>query len=301
MSSDRTTALPEPGKASGSSTPLVSVLILTLNEESNLPDCLRSLDGLDSEIFVVDSGSSDNTVEIARHAGASVLGHLFENYSVQRNWAQHNAPIRSEWVLHLDADERLTPELVNEINRVLRSSPAADGFLLRKRTLFLGRWIKHGGHYPSYHLRLFRHSKGTCEDRLYDQHFLVEGALERLQNDYIDVVAANLATWVQRHVRWADLEARQMMARHPGAKTVTPAAFGNPIQKKRWLRDRLYGRAPLFVRPFLYFFYRYFLRLGFLDGKEGLLFHFLQGCWFRLLIDGRIHELRTRSISGSLD
>ena len=268
----------------------LSVVILTLNEEHNLPDCIASLAGLNCELFVVDSGSTDRTLGIAENAGANVVSHPFENYSAQRNWAQSQVPDRDGWVLHLDADERLTPELVGEINRILSEDPAADGFLLRKRTVFMGRWIKHGGHYPAYHLRLFRRSKGMCEERLYDQHFLVPGEVCKLKHDYIDVVCSDLTTWVRRHVRWADLEAREMLSASPVLNAVHPAAFGNPIQRKRWLR-RLYGGGPLFLRPLLYFAYRYFLRLGFLDGKEGLIFHFLQGCWFRFLIDARIYEI----------
>ena len=271
----------------------LSVVILTLNEEHNLPDCIASLRGLNCELFVIDSGSTDRTMGIAVNAGAHVINHPFENYSAQRNWAQNQLPDTSGWVLHLDADERLTPELVAEINHILSEDPAADGFLLRKRTVFMGRWIKHGGHYPAYHLRLFRKSKGSCEERLYDQHFLVPGEVRKLKHDYIDVVCSDLTTWVRRHVRWADLEALEMLSASLPANAVHPAAFGNPIQRKRWLR-RLYGSGPLFLRPFLYFGYRYFLRLGFLDGKEGLIFHFLQGCWFRFLIDARIYEISKR-------
>jgi glycosyltransferase involved in cell wall biosynthesis len=269
----------------------LSVVILTLNEEHNLPDCLASLTGLDCDVFVIDSGSTDRTIEIALNEGARVASHPFENYSAQRNWAQDQLPDSARWVLHLDADERLTPQLVEEIRHLLTEDPPADGFLLRKRTVFMERWIKHGGHYPSYHLRLFRKSKGFCEERLYDQHFLVSGTVRTLKHDYIDVVCSDLTTWVRRHVRWADLEARQMLSESQGDNAVKAAAFGSQIQRKRWLRQ-LYGRAPRFIRPFFYFAYRYLFRLGFLDGKEGLIFHFLQGCWFRFLIDARIDEIQ---------
>jgi glycosyltransferase involved in cell wall biosynthesis len=273
---------------------MVSAIVLTLNEQANLPDCLASLAGLDCEIFVVDSGSTDRTVAIAQAAGASVFHHGFENYSAQRNWAQDNLPLQSEWVLHLDADERLTGELAEEINRTLRQpDPEVQGYLFRKRTIFMGRWMRHGGHYPSYHLRLFRRGKGRSEDRLYDQHFLVDGQVERLHHDYLDIVASDIRTWTMRHVRWAELEARQTLAEPTALGTVVPRAFGTPIERKRWLREKVYGRAPWLLRPFLYWGYRYFVRLGFLDGMEGFLFHFLQGWWFRLLVDCRLRELRS--------
>jgi glycosyltransferase involved in cell wall biosynthesis len=299
---------------SASKIPL-SVVILTCNEEQNLPDCLKSLKGLDCEVFVVDSGSADQTVQLAKSSGAHVANHHFENYAAQRNWAQQNLPIRSDWVLHLDADERLTPELVAEISEALRAAEstahgakdkpwqadnaldAIDGFLLRKRTFFMGRWIRHGGHYPSYHLRLFRQGKGFCEERLYDQHFLVDGKIGKLKNDYLDVLTSDLNTWTQRHLRWAELEARELLFADNGNGQVRSSFFGNPIERRRWLKTGLYARSPLFIRPLAYWVYRYFLRLGFLDGKEGFIFHFLQGFWFRLLVDIKLDELRRQQRS----
>jgi glycosyltransferase involved in cell wall biosynthesis len=276
----------------------LSVVVLTYNEEANLPDCLASLAGLEAKVFIVDSGSTDRTLEIARQAGACVVQHPFEHYGAQRNWAQENLPLRTPWVLHLDADERLTPELVEEIRTVLGRAPAeVNGFLLRKRTIFMGRWMKHGGHYPAYHLRLFRVGRGRCEDRLYDQHFLVDGRVDQLRHDYIDVLTSDLQTWTMRHARWAGLEAIEMQraARHD---QVRASPIGHAIERKRWLRVGVYGRAPLFARAFGYWLYRYVLRRGFLDGTEGLIFHFLQGFWYRFLIDARIYESRRARSNG---
>lgn len=279
-------------------TPLpLAVIVLTLNEERNLPDCLASVAPLHCEIFVVDSGSQDRTCEIARAAGAQVFEHRFENYAAQRNWAQDNLSLSGEWLLHLDADERLTPELCAEIRHVFDGGNAAtlaaqDGFLLCKRTIFMGRWIKHGGHYPSYHLRLFRRHRGRCEARLYDQHFIVDGELGRLRHDYLDILCSDLDSWLARHMRWAELEARELLSESSEASQVRAQPFGNPIERKRWLKNGVYNRAPLFLRAVLYWIYRYFLRLGFLDGKEGFIFHFLQGLWFRLLVDIKIAQMR---------
>ena len=277
----------------GDGQPRVSVIVLAFNEEANLPECLASLKNLDCEVLVVDSGSTDRTREIARQAGAIVFEHPFETYGAQRNWAQNCLPLAADWVLHLDSDERLTPELVAEINRVLLNPPTeVDGFLFRKRTSFMGRWMRHGGHYPAYHMRLFRKDRGACEERLYDQHYIVRGSVRKLQHDYIDVLTSDLSVWSARHVRWAELEAREIAeCCHPGGR-VAASWFGNPIQRRRWLREGLYWRLPLFLRAFLYWFYRYFVRLGFLDGREGLIFHFLQGFWFRFLIDAKLFEMR---------
>lgn len=268
----------------------LSVVILTLNEEHSLPDCLRSLAGLECEIFVVDSGSTDATVEIARAASAAVVEHPFESYGQQRNWALDQLPLHGGWVLNLDADERLTPELAGEIAEVLGSGQGVDGYMLRRRTVFRGQWIRHGGHYPNYQLRLFRRGKGRCEDRRYDQHFLVDGALSRLRNDFIDTAAGDLESWIARHSRWAAAEAMEQTAHDDGGRRVPASLSQGPIARRRWLRDKVYGRVPLFVRPAAYFFYRYVLRLGFLDGREGFVFHCLQGFWYRFMVDALLWE-----------
>src|SRR5579862_3655051 len=173
----------------------LSVIVLAYNEEVNLPACLDSLKDLRCKVFVVDSGSTDRTLGIAEAKGAQVSHHPFDNYAAQRNWAQENLPLVGSWVLHLDSDERLTDDLVHEINRLMAHPPPdVAGFMLRKRTIFMVRWIRYGGHYPSYHLRLFRFARGRCEDRLYDQHFVVDGTIARVDHDYLDVVATNLSS-----------------------------------------------------------------------------------------------------------
>ena len=277
----------------------LNVIVLTLNEEINLPKCLDSIAPLGSDVFVVDSGSTDQTVEIAKSSGAVVVEHPFENYGAQRNWAQANLPLKSEWALHLDADEFLTPELRSSIAQALgHAKDDVNGFLLRRRTVFMGRWIKHGGHYPSYHARLYRRDKGHCEDRLYDQHFVVEGKVEKLPGDMIDTTP-DLSDWTLRHVKWAAKEAEEQMLAGTATGRLEGRLTGTPIEKKRWLRDRVYGKTPLLARPLLYFLYRYFLRLGFLDGREGLIFHFLQGFWYRFQVDAYIHEQRLREQAAS--
>ena len=277
----------------------VAAVVLTYNEERNLPECLASLAGWVDELFVVDSGSSDRTVDIAREHLAVVVQHPFEHYGAQRNWAIDHLPITAPWTLHVDADERVTSELRRSIVTALSSDDAATaGYLVSRRTMFVGRWIRHGGHYPAWHLRLVRTGAGRCEDRLYDQHFYVAGAVQKLQGDLIDTLTPDVTTFTARHLRWAALEA----AEHESPSDATGRIRGrldsmNAIERRRWLRD-WYARLPLFVRPTLYFLYRYFVRLGFLDGRAGLVFHVLQGFWFRFLVDAFILERRLRRSRG---
>jgi glycosyltransferase involved in cell wall biosynthesis len=275
----------------------ITAIVLTYNEQVNLTACLASLENWVQHIVVVDSGSTDGTVEIARAHGAEVVHHDFENYSAQRNWALNNLPINTPWVLNIDADERVSEELRTSISRQIpRADPALAGFMVARRTVFLGRWIRHGGHYPNWHLRIFRVGTGRCEDRLYDQHFLVNGRVERLSGDLIDNFTPDLATFSKRHIRWAQLEAAQA-ARGRGEWEISGRLWStDPMARRRWLRNFYGDRLPILIRPVLYFFYRYFFRLGFLDGKEGLVFHFLQGFWYRFLVDAMLFEVE-KSVS----
>jgi glycosyltransferase involved in cell wall biosynthesis len=277
----------------------ISVLVLTFNEEKNIGDCLQSCAGWAGEVIVVDSGSTDRTVTIAEQHGTRVVEHPFETYARQRNWAQEHISLAYQWVLHLDADERITPELRDSIRKFFARGDDAryNGAMFPRRTVFLGKWIRHGGHYPVFHMRLFRKDRGRCEDRIYHQHFLVPSPVTRLSGDMIDTVASDLDSFSLRHIRWAGEEAKELMAgTATGREQLTPSLTSTPMGRRRWLRNRLYARMPLFVRAFAYFLYRYIIRRGFLDGKEGLIFHFLQGCWAQFYIDAKVWERQQESI-----
>jgi glycosyltransferase involved in cell wall biosynthesis len=269
----------------------ITVIILTYNEEKNIEECLKSIHGFFEEIFIVDSFSTDKTIEIAKKYTDKIYQHEFENYSSQRNWALNNLPIRTEWVLNLDADHRVTKELIDELKEIFSKGLEKNfnGFLISRKTIFMGKWIKYGGHYPVYHAILFRKNSGRCEKRLYDQHFVVNGKLKKLKSDVIDIVADSIDKFISKHIKWAYLEAKEQMIKRE--KDIKPSLFGNPIQKRRFFRE-IYNKFPLFIRPFLYFIYRYFLRFGFLDGIEGLIFHFLHALWYRFIVDVKIYELK---------
>jgi glycosyltransferase involved in cell wall biosynthesis len=271
-----------------------SVILLTFNSEDSLPETLASVAGLTDDVHIIDSFSKDRTLEIAESFGVKVVQHPFENYGAQRNWAIDNASLRYAWQLHLDADERLTDELRLQIAALDEATPV-NGYFVPRVMHFMGRTIRHGGMYPTWHARLFRNGLGRCESRRYDQHFYCEGAMAQLQGMMIDDIRMPLTEWTARHNRWADAEVSELLSCETGGR-VQPNLRGNLVEKKRFLR-KLYNDAPLFIRPFALFFYRYFIRLGFLDGMEGFIFFVLQTFWFRFLVDAKIYELRRQQRS----
>lgn len=265
-----------------------SIVLLTYNSQLSIADTLQSVTSLSDDIHIVDSFSSDRTLEIARSFGVHVTQHAFDNYGAQRNWAITSLPLQYGWQLHLDADERLSTELLLEIAALPEDSPLSGYFLPRLMT-FLGRPIRHGGMYPTWHMRLFRAGLGLCEERRYDQHFYVTGGqTAQLKGIMIDDLRMPLTEWTARHNRWSDAETEELMEPRLEGR-VQPRLNGNPVERKRYWRG-LYNRMPLFVRPFALFFYRYFLRLGFLDGAEGFIFYVLQTFWFRFLVDAKSFE-----------
>jgi glycosyltransferase involved in cell wall biosynthesis len=289
----------------------VTVVFLAFNEEANLAGCLEGVAGWAREILIVDSGSTDGTLEIARRYGAHCFGHPFERHTRQWNWALRNLPFSYEWALCLDADQRLTPELKGEIAALLQEGnggppQGVDGYYLNRRQIFRGRWIKHGGYYPKRLLKLLRHRHAFCDDNeLLDSHFYVAGTTAVLRHDLVEDNRKedDISFWTAKHTRYAELQAREELLRREGLAqwSVRPSFFGRPEQRSLWLRQLWYRHMPLYVRPWLYYFYRYFLRLGFLDGKQGFIFHFLQALWFRLLVDIKIEELRGATSRGPGD
>jgi glycosyltransferase involved in cell wall biosynthesis len=275
----------------------LSLIVLTFNEEDNLEKCLQSVAGLCREIFVVDSGSTDGTLEIARCYGR-VEHHAFETHSLQWKWALENLPLSNDWILALDADQRLTPELAAELQNLFspgRTIEDVNGFYLNRRQIFKGQWIRHGGYYPKYLLKLFRASRVQLDPGdLVDHHFYVPGRTLKLRHDLVEDnhKENNISFWTEKHNRYARLLAQEELERRNTARTlIRPAIFGTPDQRVLWGKN-LWSRCPSYVRPCLYFVYRYFFRLGFLDGKQGFVFHFLQAFWFRLLVDINIEELK---------
>jgi len=267
----------------------ISVIVLTYNEEDTIKECLESVFPWAKEIIVVDSGSSDQTLSIVRRFTDKIFVHPFENFAQQRNWAQDNLAIANEWVFHLDADERVSRELALELADIFLGKLEADGFMMPRKTIFREKFIRFGGHYPVYQLRLFKKSKGRSELRMYDQNYIVEGKVMMLKGAIINVIEPDLRIWRKKHRRWAELEAKEVILNK--GRILNIGLLGNPIERRNWLRYKLYYEMPIFVRVFFYFFYRLFLKFGFLDGWRGLVFHFWQGLWYRLQVDLKILKL----------
>jgi glycosyltransferase involved in cell wall biosynthesis len=279
---------------------MISVIILTFNSELTIAQTLAAACKVSDDIHVVDSFSSDSTCAVATAAGAHFVQHPFEHYGAQRNWAIDNLPLKYKWQLHLDADEYLSDKLVSEINALQNDFPDnVDGYFLPRLTRFLGRDLWRGGLYPIWHMRLFRSGKGRCEDRRYDQHFLISGRTAQLHSPMVDDNRMSIGEWISRHNRWADAEAAELM--NPTVEgVVNPNLYGTAVERKRALRG-IYGRLPLFSRAFLFFLYRYFLRLGFLDGVPGTIYLVLQSFWFRFVVDAKIYEARIQSADNAVE
>jgi glycosyltransferase involved in cell wall biosynthesis len=279
----------------------VTVVVLTFNEARNLEACLASVAGWAAAVVVVDSGSTDGTVELARRHGAHVIVHPFESHARQWRWALNevdrlgSAPA---WTLGLDADQRVTPPLQQSIAAAIAQdavAPEVDGFFVNRRQIFRGRWIRYGGYYPKYLLKLFRRDRVALDPgELVDHHFIVPGATRLLAGDLIEDNRNedDVGVWIAKHHRYAARQAEQEFRERAGAASARPARpTGDPDARVRW-QKRQWRRLPLFVRPAVYFFYRYILRLGFLDGRQGFVFHATQAFWYRLLVDVHLDRLR---------
>jgi len=289
----------------------ISVIILTFNEELHIRRCIENVALFTRDVFVVDSFSTDKTIKIAKNLGAQVFQNPWEGlYARQFNWALDHLPIRTEWVLRLDADEYLYPELIDEIRAKLDELPdEVTGVAFKRRHIFLGRWMKRGI-YPVTLIRLFRYGKARCEQRLMDEHIeLLEGRSVTFDGDFADDNLNDIGWWTAKHNGYALREAVDLLDMEYGllddcdhqvdamgsvkGSGKVPRLEGQAAGKRR--KKVKYARMPLFWRAFAYFCYRYFLRGGFLEGKEGFLWHFLQGWWYRTLVDAKVWEIKRAS------
>ena len=274
----------------------LTVVILTLNEERHIERALSSVQQIGDRFVVVDSGSTDRTGKIAQTLGAEVLTHPFVTHATQFNWALDQLPPDTDWVLRLDADEIVTPQLALEIKTSLDTlGDDIEGVVVSRRITFMNRPIRYGGLFPVRVLRVFRYGKGRCEDRWMDEHIKVDGKTADFDGEIVDDNLNSLTWWTEKHNSYASREVVDILNlehHFMPHETVASLKSGQQAGVKRWLKERVYARLPGGFRAFAYFGYRYVVRLGFLDGREGRTFHILQGFWYRFLIDAKLHEVR---------
>lgn len=271
----------------------LTIIILAFDEEEHIARCIESVRGIAKRIVVIDSLSKDRTVRIARELGADVFQNEWVNHSAQFNWALNHATITTQWVMRLDADEVATQSFCDSISSLLPGLPeSVAGVTVNRRIYFLGKWIRYGGVYPAPMLRVLRRGRGKCENRWMDEHIVVEGRIVHAHGDICDINLKNLTWWSSKHNLYASREAVDLLQVEEFLKTPAHRANMNSQAKvKRLVKEKIYKKMPLGLRAFAYFLYRYFFMLGFLDGKAGLLFHFLQGFWYRFLVDAKVYEV----------
>ena len=277
--------------------PDFSFVILTYNEEEHLPRLLKSIEALNAPTFVLDSGSTDETIAICKRYGAQTASHPFDNHPKQWHKALNTFELKTPWLVCLDADQSVTPEL----SWLLSNFRDADhnhvnGIYFNRKNYFKGQWLRYGGYYPKYLLKMFRTGVGFSDlNENMDHRFVVPGKTITWGKGHIieeNLKENNISFWLSKHNRYSDLLAMEEVERMDKLRTQTvkPLFWGNPDQRTAWLKN-LWWRLPRFLRPFLYFTYRMVFQLGILDGRTGILFHFLQGFWFRIIVDVKINEL----------
>lgn len=275
----------------------LTTIILTYNEELHIRRCLENVHTLSRRTIVVDCGSTDRTCEIcAEFADVEVVEHEWPgNQAAQFNWVLDNVEITTEWVLRLDADEYLTPELIEEMkDKLPHLSDCVSAVVLPLGRAFMGRVLKHGIVNGVKMIRLFRYGKVRYEQRLMDEHLeILEGESVVFENKFVDDSRLPIAKFIEKHNGYSNREAAMLLDAEFNLfkHEANDIKLAKEVATKR-VQKAKYAKLPLFWRSFAYFLYRYILKGGFLDGKEGFLWDFLQGWWYRTLVDAKVLEVK---------
>lgn len=282
----------------------IHAIILTLNEEKHIARCINSIKDHCTSITVVDSGSSDKTVEIASALGAVVLTNKWVNHSVQMNFGIDTLKGKGGWLLRIDADEILEPFSDKKLNKIINKiNPNTKGLLIRRQISFMGRHIRYGGLEPSWILRFWKNGFGSCEQRWMDEHIIVDGEIEKSDIKLSDINLNSISWWTEKHNSYANREAIDVLNHKYEFMQKSSDIKGtlkSQAMTKRFIKERIYNKIPSGIRSFAYFIYRYFFRLGLLDGKAGWYFHFLQAFWYRTLVDAKVIEIENAAISKNI-
>ncbi len=275
----------------------LTVIILTYNEELHIRRAIESVNEIASAVWIVDSFSTDNTKDIAESLGARFIQHTFANQASQFLWALEHCEVNTQWVMRLDADEYISDDLIIELRNKLNSlAQDISGIVLKRQVHFMGKWIRYGGYYPVELLRIWRKGAIQIEQRWMDEHFFLSyGRSIILDHDIIDDNLNTLSWWTTKHNEYATREAIDLLRRKHNLSgeelQSSHTELNRSVRKKRWYKENVYYKMPLLLRSMLYFSYRYFIKLGFLDGRRGLVWHFLQGFWYRFLVDAKIMQI----------
>lgn len=273
----------------------ITAIILTKNEEANIERCINSIKGWIERIVVVDSGSTDSTIELAQNLGAEIYHHEpFIDYAKQFNWAIDNTNITTTWIFRFDADECVTPALKDEIIKQcqLHKNDDVTGFMMRYKIYFLGKFLKHGGAYPFLKITIFKNGKGRFEDRSMGEHIVLnEGHCLNLKEDCEHYDFKSLNTFIEKHNWYATREVADYFAVRSGRKN---AVLDGQPEKAKKLRDGVYYRLPKFFRAKLYYWYKFYFKMGFLDGEPGRVWAFIQAYFYRFIVDAKIYEQELR-------
>lgn len=265
----------------------ITAIILTKNEEINIRDCIASICNTVKRIIVIDSFSSDQTVEIAKKYGAEIIQHEFVTHAKQYKYAVESSNITTKWILRIDADERLTPDSAQELERLCNENTDSDvtGIVVRFKKNFLGKDLYHGGVYPWKKLICYKTGMGDIEDRAMDEHIVVfSGRVIELKNDSLHFDFKSLEVWTSKHNWYSSKEAADYNS------SINTGKEDNYRNLKTWIKMKIYYKLPIGMRAHLYYLYRYYIKLGFLDGREGKIYAFLQAYWYRYLVDAKIYE-----------
>ena len=288
----------------------LTVVILTKNEDKNLRKCVESFRGVAKRFVIVDSFSTDNTEKLCKElitelekigSKLDFYQHRWSSYAEQLNWGLQNTNIDTVWSMRMDADEEIMEDLAREIDEKLpKIEESVNGVILRRRVYFMGRWIKHGGRYPELLLRIFRTGKAFCEMKIMDEHMILkDGTTVNFKYDLIDNNQKDLEWWTGKHNWYSN---REVLDHQMTLESIMDTSLEQngvsteQAKRKRVVKNSGYYKLPKFFRAHLYFVYRYYIRLGFLDGVEGKIFHFLQAYWYRFLVDAKLYECEKKGV-----
>jgi len=268
----------------------ITSIILTKNEDKHLQRCIDSIKPFSNNIVIIDSFSTDKTINIAKNNNCIILERAWSNHADQFNWALENINFEMDWVLRIDADEVILGDFKNIFNKANHNS-MFKGFALKRSIKFCGKLMKHGGIASKPITRIFKIGYGYYENRLMDEHLNIKGEIGLLDLELVDENLNSIGWWINKHNKYASLEAFEKIKQEKKHEKLKPSnSFNKNTKLIKYLKDNIYYRMPVFIRSFLYFNFRYFFKFGFLDGYRGFIFHFLQGFWYRFLVDIKLNE-----------